>query len=245
VFGNPKEIVHDTSTTTPHVDIYVYAPGLAGRDYLTLVTGGMSDLPMNVPPEEQHRRKRFELVLYCSALSVEIIRYLRMIALFPSASGRWLDHGFTVRDEHDEPAFANSALVASVLVDALFDDEMKLPSQLVTDGDPVHLLLPIPITVKEHDYVVHHGIQAFFDGPLAASDYDLMCNTMRRSTVLSSYSILGERVVEQNRLTQWPLSDPLIGPASARPTGSGDPKPHLNGLRFWQSHRTRSTSEAS
>src|SRR5262245_10701285 len=47
----------------PHIDVYVHEPGHLSRDFYTLVTGGMSDLPMKVPPEAPPQiPRRTELV---------------------------------------------------------------------------------------------------------------------------------------------------------------------------------------
>jgi Suppressor of fused protein (SUFU) len=50
----------------PHIDVYVYEPSV-GRDFYTLVTGGMSDLPMNVPGDVPKAPRRTEIVFYLPA----------------------------------------------------------------------------------------------------------------------------------------------------------------------------------
>src|SRR5262245_9254695 len=50
----------------PHIDVYVHEPGFQGRDFYTLVTGGMSDMPMRLPadaPAELPRRAEIDFYL--------------------------------------------------------------------------------------------------------------------------------------------------------------------------------------
>lgn len=46
--GEAKEVYHEVLPATPHIDVYSYPPHQNVK-YWTLVTGGMSDLPMNMP----------------------------------------------------------------------------------------------------------------------------------------------------------------------------------------------------
>jgi hypothetical protein len=50
VFGDRFTVSHELLPLVPHIDVYVFEPDDdRGRDFFTLVTGGMSDLPMGVP----------------------------------------------------------------------------------------------------------------------------------------------------------------------------------------------------
>jgi hypothetical protein len=169
VFGKyASKHVWEPSPTNACQGIQYYSyPFIEDRPWLTIVTGGMSDDPMQLPASVHGPRARFELVAHAMELSDELARYLRMVALFPRLVGGALFPGCTIRS--DEVAFVRGAdKVATVLVQALWETEERLPGHLSIGGDPVHLLLPLPITAAEHQYVVTHGVQEFFDGPFGA-----------------------------------------------------------------------------
>ena len=48
-FGPAAEVSHEMLPFVPHIDVYQYKPGYKDRDFWTLVTSGVSDLPMTLP----------------------------------------------------------------------------------------------------------------------------------------------------------------------------------------------------
>jgi len=48
-FGKAARVFHEVIPLIPHIDVYTHDPGHDGRNFYTLVTGGMSDLEMTVP----------------------------------------------------------------------------------------------------------------------------------------------------------------------------------------------------
>src|SRR5262245_19297927 len=66
MFGPMDGVYDDTFPgLVPHIDVYVHPPGVAGRDFYTLVTGGMSDLRMKLPPDAVDKLpRRAEIIFY-------------------------------------------------------------------------------------------------------------------------------------------------------------------------------------
>lgn len=95
---------HEKTSTIVHVDVHVVFP-TEERPFYTLVTSGMSDLPMTVPPEVEGSPYA-ELLIRLPAdwnLDYETlndernywpIRLLQSLARFPHTTGGWLDLGF-------------------------------------------------------------------------------------------------------------------------------------------------------
>ena len=81
-FGTCETVYHEVLPSTPHIDVYAYPAQRGWRDFCTLVTGGMSDLPMSVRPEAEGVACRVELIFYCSAPKPEYLEGLRPLAAF-------------------------------------------------------------------------------------------------------------------------------------------------------------------
>jgi len=63
LFGEADTVLHELLPLIPHIDVYRFPPS-GKRDFFTFVTGGMSDLPMNAPPELGADYRRAELIFY-------------------------------------------------------------------------------------------------------------------------------------------------------------------------------------
>ena len=112
-FGPVENVFHELLSDQVHVDVLLVAPSEA-RPYVTLVTSGMSELPMHVP--EGDASPRFaELVLSlvpAGELSQEgfadervywPIRHLKQLARMPHLLDTWLAAGQTVSTDPPEP----------------------------------------------------------------------------------------------------------------------------------------------
>ena len=91
----------------PHIDVYVHERGAGGRDFYTLVTGGMSDLPMQLPPDvPADLPRRAEIVFYLpptEAPKREYVSFLSTSARFAYDYDTWLGWGHTIPNG-DPPA---------------------------------------------------------------------------------------------------------------------------------------------
>jgi Suppressor of fused protein (SUFU) len=149
----------------PHIDVYVHEPGFQGRDFYTLVTGGMSDMPMTMPldaPAEFPRRA--EIVFYLppsEAPKRDYGSFLSTSARFAYDYQTWLYWGHTIPNgDPPKPIFAGMNFVSVLFLFPLFGPDNKLADHLVLDGDPVHFLWIVPLTLAEHRYKLAHGTEA-------------------------------------------------------------------------------------
>jgi hypothetical protein len=104
--GTIAYVWHEQVSTIVHVDVHVVFP-TEERPFYTLVTSGMSDLPMTVP-QEVETPPYAELLIRLPAdwnLDYETlndernywpIRLLQSLARFPHATESWLDLGFAL-----------------------------------------------------------------------------------------------------------------------------------------------------
>lgn len=163
LFETCQRVHHETVPLVPHIDIYDYEP-TKERPFHTLVTGGMSDLPMKVPRQVGRQGRRAELVLYASEPKDEYVGLLRGLAHMPHAAGMWFATMDTLQFSEDpEPLFPASELTGLFLLPTPVLDDRRLVDELVIDGDPVSLLWVVPITPAESDYKLAHGAEALLE----------------------------------------------------------------------------------
>ncbi len=180
-FGPCDFVDHEVGLQIPHVDVYVYPTGYEGRDFSTLVTGGMSDLPMHVPRGEKVRRT--ELVLYVHEPKEEYIAILRLLAHFPHDHRTWLDHGHTFPNGNPaQPLFEESALDTLLLLDSIVYPDATLDQHLQIGKDPVHLLWVVPLTTAECELKLRDGTNAILD-LFERFQHPFILNAARRSYV--------------------------------------------------------------
>lgn len=161
-FGPCEFVDHEVGLQIPHVDVYVYPPGHAGRDFYTLVTGGMSDLPMQVPRGAKARRT--ELVLYALEPKEAYRAILRFLAHFPHDHRTWFGQGHTFPNgQPAQPLFEGSALDTLLLLGSILQPDATLPNHLHIEKDPVHLLWVVPITTAECERKLRDGTDAILD----------------------------------------------------------------------------------
>jgi suppressor of fused protein SUFU len=147
----------------PHIDVYVHEPS-EGRDFYTLVTGGMSDLPMNVPDDAPKAPRRTEIVFYLppdQEPKREYAAFLRGSARFVYDYKTWLCWGHTIPNgEPPIPIFGGKPFVSVLFLYPLFKPDSQLAEHLVLDGDPVHFLWIVPLTAAEQRYKMDRGTEA-------------------------------------------------------------------------------------
>lgn len=172
-FGEPRCVLHEVHGRQPHIDVYACAPSEAlGRDYHTLITSGMSDLPMNVtddvPKEQRAALRRAELLMYVSEADWQAWHQ----GNFPHGWLRWLAEAVhewetyfapthTAPNGGDPPAplLPGSLMTTAFLLEATHEHEEARHGLRLGD-DPVNLLWMVLITNAECDVKVKHGAEA-------------------------------------------------------------------------------------
>lgn len=162
-FGKAGTVSHEIVPLIPHLDVYIHPPGHAGRDFYTLVTGGMSDLQMTVP-EGYDGPPRAELVLYVREPKEEYISLLRQFARFPHANLTWFGPGHTIHNgTPPQPLFEDSELNCLAFSESIVRPDQNLHEELTLQGDSVRLLWVIPITSAELQLKLDKGFGELLD----------------------------------------------------------------------------------
>jgi hypothetical protein len=158
-WGEPKEVNHELLPQIPHVDVYIYAPNGADRPFYTLVTGGMSDLPMTFPEGFRRTHGRAELLIYVREPKEEYVAMLRFLAHHPHATGGWMAPGWTMTNgDPPEPILPGSALSTFMVLEPLLLGDSMAMEGVEIEGDRVQMLWVVPITAAECAVKLEYGV---------------------------------------------------------------------------------------
>lgn len=168
-FGDDSFVLHEAMSSTIHVDIHVVRPSPL-RPYFTLLTSGMSDLDMAVPPE--HEELALAEVCLCVPgdwpLSMDgsdwrkpeyfwPIRLLHETARYPHRQGTWLFWGHTIGDVDDPPSFDVPAAFTGVVIAQPQTFSEAAVSVKTDDGRTINYLAIVPIHSNEMKFRFENG----------------------------------------------------------------------------------------
>ena len=177
--GAPSFVWHELISSEVHIDVHAVLP-TQERPYYTLVTSGMSDKPMSVPPDlERGDALRFaELMLMLpedwfrdprssEALEDERrywpIRLLKALARFPHECETWLGFGHTVPNGDPPAPYA----VDTELCCALLVPPVRVPPAFyelqLRDGREINVYAVVPLYAEELQLKLTRGTDALLD----------------------------------------------------------------------------------
>jgi hypothetical protein len=163
--GPVDSVFHEMVSDVVHIDICLVRP-TPQRNYYTLVTMGMSALPMNAP---EAKYSYLELYLCLPAtwkLSEEDlkdeanywpIRLLKETARFPHLYDDWLFYGHSIPNGDPAEAYAGNTGLSNVIIyqPLLFEEDL---AYLGTDKGTVFFLPLIPLYENEMQYKLDHNL---------------------------------------------------------------------------------------
>jgi hypothetical protein len=174
--GEPAQVFHEIVSDRVHIDVHIVAPR-ADRDFYTLITTGMSDLPMTAPPGAEGLRFA-ELVLALPAtwtsrplwdedLEDEAlywpIRLLKTLTRLPHEYATWLGYGHTIPNgDPPEPYSSGTDLCCALLLPPL-----TVPPEFfrldVRTGKTIHFYGVVPLYRSETEFKLRHGTDGLVD----------------------------------------------------------------------------------
>jgi hypothetical protein len=179
--GEDWVVWHEIASDLVHLDVYLWRP-TPERPVYTLVTVGISDLPMSLPPElvAQGRSPYAELLISLPAdwpmpaepgdvspwqdeNSYFPMRSLKALGRLPHEYGTWLGFGHTIPNgDPPAPLCDGTALVSWLLL-----PPVSLPRDFSTVESPdgaIEMLALVGITLDEQDLKLRAGVEALFPG---------------------------------------------------------------------------------
>lgn len=178
--GKIECVFHEIISDLVHIDIHWVKP-TKKFPFHTLVTSGMSDMPMNVP--ETMKGHQFTELCILLPENWEIkgenyqtmeetfkdetnywpIRWLKIIARFPHEYNTWVGYGHTIPNgENAEPFADNTKLGCMILMPSitLSDDFFKLE---INTEKTINFYCLYPLYKEEMDYKLKKGSDALID----------------------------------------------------------------------------------
>jgi hypothetical protein len=177
-FGKPTTVFHEIVSDLVHIDVHIIPPQ-PKRDYWTLFTTGMSDLPMT-PPEGADDQKYAELMLSLppnwkiDQLQVTPppadlerwywpIRWLKQLARFPHTCNTWLASGHTIPNgDPAEPFTAGTKLCCWLLLPPVRVSSAARTIHL-SDGRTVRLFALHALHLEEVSLKLNKGLDALLE----------------------------------------------------------------------------------
>lgn len=190
--GRAESVFHEIVSHHVHVDVHLFLPG-ERRPAFTLVTTGMSDLPMSVPQgREEYAHAELMVTLppdwqlTQQAFQDERwywpVRWLKTLARFPHEYKTWLGHGHTLPNGDPASPLGPGTKMTGILV----MPPISLPpeSYVLDDGagPKVHFYALYPLYDDEMSLKLAQGTDALIDRMEAANVMDLL-NPARPSMV--------------------------------------------------------------
>ncbi|MEZ6092999.1 MAG: suppressor of fused domain protein [Pirellulaceae bacterium] len=163
LFGESDTVLHELLPLVPHIDVYRFPPS-GKRDFFTFVTGGMSDLPMNAPPELGADYRRAELIFYSTENRDDYPELLRRLAHFVHDNNTWLHWGHSMPNgTPPEPLFDTDSLDTMFFMPSIVNPDSTLGDRLHINSEPVQLIWCVPITTAECQLKLDNGTDALYD----------------------------------------------------------------------------------
>jgi hypothetical protein len=178
--GPIASVFHEILSDLVHVDLHWVRP-TERRPWNTLVTSGMSERPMAVPPGAE-MFARAELVLNLpAAWPMEHsawqesrhywpIRMLKSLARLPHEYETWLSYGHTVAADGEGATYDGSTTFSGVIL----APPITAPPEFMTlerGGERTCFWSVIPLYPEELDFKVRQGTDALFD---RLTEYDVL-----------------------------------------------------------------------
>jgi hypothetical protein len=171
--GKVDSVFHEIISDAVHIDVH-HVPPTPERPFHTLVTSGMSDLPMNVP-EEADAPRHLELMVTLpenwqvsqEAFEDECfywpVRMLKFLARFPHKYNTWLGWGHTIPNGDPPNGYApNTQLCGAIILPSL-----HTPADFFTlEIDPkktIHFFSVVPLYEEEMNLKLRSGSDALLD----------------------------------------------------------------------------------
>jgi hypothetical protein len=167
--GKVEHVFHEVISDLVHVDVHLVPPQ-PSRDFVTLVTSGMSERPMTVPPDLDAPAYAELLLCLPSDWPLEPddfkdeanfwpIRLLKFLARMPHEYDTWLGFGHTVPNgDPPEPFDASTGLCCALIVPPTLFDE-RFEQLAISDDKVVQFYAVIPIYPAEMEFKLRHGTE--------------------------------------------------------------------------------------
>lgn len=172
--GAVDTVFHELISEYVHVDVYIVPPSVQ-HNFYTLITMGMSDLTMTIPPGAEHLR--YAEVMLCLPANWKMsqqdwkdddanywpVRWLKTLARLPHQYKTWLTTAHSVpNDDPPQPFALNTQLCGVILASPILFQE-NFTRIAVRPDKMIQLYSVIPLYKEEMEFKLKYGADALFD----------------------------------------------------------------------------------
>ncbi|WP_026212532.1 suppressor of fused domain protein [Longispora albida] len=172
-FGEPATVWHEMASDLVHIDVHMIEP-TPQRPFVTLVTSGMSDLPMNVPAEagvSPYAELMIALPpdwpLTADAWKDEChywpVRLLKSVARLPHEYGTWIGQWHSVPNGDPAEPYAPGVPFTGVVVTPMVNSAPEARTIVTPSGKQIALLALVPLHPGELELKLTHGTGALIE----------------------------------------------------------------------------------
>jgi hypothetical protein len=182
--GPVAHVFHELASHLVHIDVDLIPPQ-PNRDFVTLVTTGMSDRPMTLPPDCD--APEYAELLICLPVDWPLeqadfkdeanfwpIGLMKFLARLPHKYDTWLGFGHSVPNGDPPEPFDKSTDLCAALVapPTLFDE--RFDQLAISDDKVVQFYAVMPLYREELDFKLRHGTEALLRRFRAAGICELL-----------------------------------------------------------------------
>jgi hypothetical protein len=172
-----------------HLDVYLIMPN-SEREFYTLLTSGISSIPMNVPDPELN--PYIELMMFLPKdwpfednqwRTEEYywpIELLKSLGRYPHSNGTWLGLGHTIPESKTSYLYRNGFVASLLLKSSSVNMEFQ---SIPYHENKIDILMPIPIYQSEYEYKKEFGIKELLE-KMVNHDIPEIVDIKRKNSVL-------------------------------------------------------------
>lgn len=194
--GEIETVYHELVSDLVHIDVFFIKP-TPQRNFITLITSGMSYRPMKAPP--QVANFQYAELLIClppdwplteEALNDEKyywpVRQLKMLARFPHEYDTWLWYGHTVPNGDPPQPFADNTKLSGIILAPPLLSSQDFFTLKIDENKTIHFFGVLPLHADEMSRKLQKGSEDLFEH-LAKQGVNELLNIQRPSVYKKSW----------------------------------------------------------
>ena len=171
--GPVSMVYHELVSDTVHIDVHHVKP-TTERPFHTLITSGMSDLPMCVP-QESGATPYMEIMITLPAnweISEESfndenwywpVRQLKLLARFPHKYDSWFGWGHTIPNGNPAEPFSNNTKLSGIIIIPSITVPAEFRSLEIDKDKTIEFFSVVPLYDEEMNLKLNKGSDLLLD----------------------------------------------------------------------------------
>jgi hypothetical protein len=195
-FGDAKNVFHELLPVKIHVDLHMVEPD-AVRNYYSIVTSGLSTLPMNTPPN--YPQFKYSELYMCLPKDWKMsqedfkdednywpFRCLKFLARFPHEYKTWIWNMHTIPHENPMRPFARNTKLSCALISTPKRISEKAYKLRINQDKTIYFHSVLPIHPEEMEYKLKYGAEPLLQR-FETNQIDELLDIQRKSVVKKGF----------------------------------------------------------